>query len=256
MATREDDQSGTNEAEQNSTEPRKLITPPLLMLTAVVLTLSAVVGGLLVTRQPSAPLPIVEFTPRLGLTPDVEIRDDRDGHSAASIDAEALPGELQHERAEAPLAVGEVILTSLSLEDTAAHGSRDADAMEAATETCREALQDVAERLAIRFPAGSTAAAPGDLEAARAFAQHATSCDGIRIMVRGHSDATGDETHNLTLSWERAESVIAALGAAGLDTSRFDPIGFGSRRLSPGAPTERADALSRRVEFAVLPQYH
>jgi outer membrane protein OmpA-like peptidoglycan-associated protein len=252
MAIPKDNRDRTGDAEKQDTEPRKLIMPPLLMLTAAILTLSAVVGGLLVTRQLPGPLPTVEFTPRLGLTPEVEAPA---AHTAAASEAEAAPAGMLHERAEARLVLDDVILTSLSLEDVIGRDTRDGAAGQAADETCRDALQGVAERLAIRFPAGSTTAAPGDLRAARSFAAHAAQCDGIRIMVRGHSDATGDETHNLTLSWERAEAVIASLGAAGLDTSRFDPIGFGSRRLSPGAPVERADALSRRVEFAVLPQH-
>jgi len=124
---------------------------------------------------------------------------------------------------------------------------------EAQAEICRENLQGAADRLSIRFSANSTDAAPEDMDAAFSFAEGVASCSGIRVMVRGHADATGDETQNLLLSWERAESVIEAITAAGHDTVIYEPVGYGSRQLLRDAPVEQAEALNRRVEFSVVP---
>ncbi len=243
---------------------RKLVATPSVLLAAGLFTLSGVAGGFLATGQAlrpsqqnllpmppvadvqpvSAPRPIpvleeVAAAPVVVASPEPEILD-----LALDIEEEALAEEEQ-------------VFTSLSIDAATGRELQRANApalTEEQAETCRTNLQGAADRLSIRFSANSTDAAPEDLDAAFSFAEGVSTCSGLRVLVRGHADATGDETQNLLLSWERAEAVIAAIGAAGHDTAIYEPVGYGSRQLLSNTTPEDAEALNRRVEFAVVPR--
>jgi len=49
----------------------------------------------------------------------------------------------------------------------------------------------------------------------------------LKLGIYGHTDNTGDATHNLKLSDQRAQSVVAALTKAGIESSRLSAKGFG-----------------------------
>ena len=70
------------------------------------------------------------------------------------------------------------------------------------------------------------------------------------VEVRGHTDSDGVEGSNVLLSRGRAESVVAALVARGLDVAQFVAVGVGSAEpvLVDGVEDK---ALSRRVEFVI-----
>jgi len=74
----------------------------------------------------------------------------------------------------------------------------------------------------------------------------------IRLQVQGHSSAEGDPTHNLELSWRRAESVRQYLVSKGVPAERIEAKGFGS--TVPIADNETAEGRrqNRRVEFKVV----
>lgn len=239
---------------------RKLVATPSVLLAAGLFTVSGVAGGFLATSQsprpmattlPAAPFAAVQPVLSPDAAPVLE--------QVAEVEAPSLPPVLEAalEVADATPEEEELVFTSLSVDAATGREERRAATRpvltEAQAEICRENLQGAADRLSVRFSAGSTDAEPQDMDAAYSFAEGVASCSGLRVMVRGHSDATGDETQNLLLSWERAESVIEAIAAAGHDTTFYEPIGFGSRQLLADAPAEQAQALSRRVEFAVVP---
>jgi OOP family OmpA-OmpF porin len=78
------------------------------------------------------------------------------------------------------------------------------------------------------------------------------------LEVQGHTDNVGPEDFNQKLSQQRAESVMAALVAAGIDSGRLQAKGFGSsvdykdhgKDIPNDTPAHRA--MNRRVEFHVL----
>jgi outer membrane protein OmpA-like peptidoglycan-associated protein len=71
------------------------------------------------------------------------------------------------------------------------------------------------------------------------------------VQVQGHTDNVGDPEANLTLSQQRAESVVQWLVAAGVGADRLEAKGYGdSRPLVPNlTPGNRA--RNRRVQFIV-----
>jgi OOP family OmpA-OmpF porin len=71
----------------------------------------------------------------------------------------------------------------------------------------------------------------------------------LNLQVNGHTDNTGDETQNQLLSKARAQSVVAALTALGIDPARLKADGFGQSRPVDNNTTEQGRARNRRVEL-------
>ena len=71
----------------------------------------------------------------------------------------------------------------------------------------------------------------------------------LRISIIGHSSSTGDETHNIELSRQRAQSVVDALKNAKV-TNNIDFDGVGSKKPIPG--TDPKDGKNRRVEISMF----
>ena len=74
----------------------------------------------------------------------------------------------------------------------------------------------------------------------------------LKLSVNGHTDNTGDATHNQQLSEARAAAVVAALEAGGIDGSRLQAKGFGQTEPVADNATEDGKARNRRVELVQL----
>ncbi len=75
----------------------------------------------------------------------------------------------------------------------------------------------------------------------------------LRIRIEGHTDSTGDDQHNQTLSEERAASVRQFLiDEYGLDASRLEAQGFGESRPVDSNDTPEGRQNNRRVELVRL----
>lgn len=72
---------------------------------------------------------------------------------------------------------------------------------------------------------------------------------GLKITVEGHTDNTGDATHNKKLSTARAEAVLNALIGDGIEKSRLIAKGFGAERPLVANDSEENKAKNRRVEL-------
>lgn len=74
----------------------------------------------------------------------------------------------------------------------------------------------------------------------------------LDVEISGHADDTGGEEYNMRLSWQRAESVKAALVARAVDPARISTAGYGD--TLPVAPNDNDEnkALNRRVEIRFL----
>ncbi len=72
------------------------------------------------------------------------------------------------------------------------------------------------------------------------------------LMVAGHTDNAGTDTVNVPLSQQRAQAVIAWLGAKGIDKARLTAAGFGARKPVADNSTEDGRAKNRRVDLIKL----
>ena len=68
------------------------------------------------------------------------------------------------------------------------------------------------------------------------------------IRVEGHTDSTGTESYNQTLSEKRARSVSSALLQQGVNSRRIESVGYGETQ-----PISSNDALNRRVRIVITP---
>jgi OOP family OmpA-OmpF porin len=74
----------------------------------------------------------------------------------------------------------------------------------------------------------------------------------LQVEVQGHTDDTGSEARNASLSEERALAVRDWLSKAGVERDRLIAKGYGATKpLAPNL-TEQNRARNRRVEFVVL----
>ncbi len=72
------------------------------------------------------------------------------------------------------------------------------------------------------------------------------------VEVQGHTDSVGDEALNQRLSQARAESVVAALVAAGVPSEKLLARGYGETRPMFTNKTPGGRLGNRRVQFVVL----
>lgn len=74
----------------------------------------------------------------------------------------------------------------------------------------------------------------------------------LQISIEGHTDNTGDGTHNKKLSTDRATSVLNALVAHGIEKARLSAKGFGAENPLVANDSEENKAKNRRVELVKM----
>ncbi|MBY0302074.1 MULTISPECIES: OmpA family protein [Sphingomonas] len=73
------------------------------------------------------------------------------------------------------------------------------------------------------------------------------------IDVYGHTDSTGSDAYNQTLSERRAASVADYLSSHGVQAARIATRGFGETQPIASNETEEGRAANRRVEIKIVP---
>jgi outer membrane protein OmpA-like peptidoglycan-associated protein len=81
------------------------------------------------------------------------------------------------------------------------------------------------------------------------LAEYMISHEYLTVTIEGHTDSKGDDSHNMQLSQERAESVKHALVGFGVDGSRITAIGYGETRPKASNDTAEGRSLNRRVDY-------
>jgi len=71
----------------------------------------------------------------------------------------------------------------------------------------------------------------------------------FNLTIEGHTDNTGKESFNISLSQKRANAVKAFLARQGIAAERLNAKGFGSSQPVDEKNTEEARAKNRRVEL-------
>jgi outer membrane protein OmpA-like peptidoglycan-associated protein len=76
--------------------------------------------------------------------------------------------------------------------------------------------------------------------------------DDTNILIEGHTDGTGSEDYNLTLSRNRAQSVANELEGVGVGSPRFTIMGYGEAQPVADNDTYEGRQANRRVEIAIM----
>lgn len=71
----------------------------------------------------------------------------------------------------------------------------------------------------------------------------------LNLSIEGHTDNSGNDARNQTLSEERANAVMHDLTEKGIDAKRLKAKGFGSKKPLKSNDTEQNKAENRRVEL-------
>ncbi len=115
------------------------------------------------------------------------------------------------------------------------------------------------DELLLRMPSGITfatdqsAVQPQFRPTLDQVAQTLVEYPKTMIDVVGHTDATGSEAYNQTLSERRARSVADYLASHGVDSVRMATTGYGKMRPIASNETAEGRADNRRVEIKIVP---
>ena len=131
----------------------------------------------------------------------------------------------------------------------AGDGAGDNAVSEAAVATCQDDVNTVVAAKEINFKMGSAYMPDSSLAVVKEVAEALKPCDGVALAVGGHTDATGSDDVNQTLSQARADAVKAALVENGLSADSITATGFGSSK--PKVEGAGANEANRRIEFTL-----
>ncbi|NIB40211.1 OmpA family protein [Pseudomaricurvus alkylphenolicus] len=201
-------------------------------------TKNAVLGALLVGL---ASLPLGAATVEEGLSKEVFlIQEKPDAKALASI-------MFPHTQAKKP----KFKLRGIRFSDDPAQG---ASAPQTSTMNESEAPeQGMAVGFNISFDVNSTRILPATQEYLDAIGEMMVleQTSGVKLMITGHADASGEADYNLNLSEGRAKEVAKYLTQKfNIEPDRIMTKGFGE--TSPLPKADPFDGLNRRVEFHPL----
>jgi outer membrane protein OmpA-like peptidoglycan-associated protein len=101
------------------------------------------------------------------------------------------------------------------------------------------------------FAPGSASLEPASTEQLTNIAAILQAFPKVDIRIGGYTDNTGDPAVNLTLSQERATTVMGELAKLDVDPSRMDAKGYGEEHPVADNATEAGRTLNRRISLRV-----
>jgi len=104
----------------------------------------------------------------------------------------------------------------------------------------------------IRFKSNSAELLTQSRVILETFAAYLRNNPTVRVSIEGHTDNIGDPQANLTLSTERAYSVLAYLQDHGVHGKRLAFKGWGDKKPIASNQTAEGRAKNRRTEFVML----
>jgi len=105
----------------------------------------------------------------------------------------------------------------------------------------------------ILFATGKSNLSADSQTALTQFAASLNANPDTDVQIYGHTDSTGSDATNQTLSEQRAASVKNFLNSKGVSSARITTQGFGSSQPVADNSTKAGQAQNRRVEVYILP---
>ncbi|QDE92786.1 cell envelope biogenesis protein OmpA [Myxococcus xanthus] len=101
----------------------------------------------------------------------------------------------------------------------------------------------------VQFPVGQSTLSDSERRNLDAIADYLKANPGVSLRIEGHTDNTGPEELNRTLSQERADAVRQYLIQQGIESSRLTAKGYGPTQPIASNDTPEGRSANRRVEF-------
>ncbi|MBL0693944.1 OmpA family protein [Comamonas sp. JC664] len=101
----------------------------------------------------------------------------------------------------------------------------------------------------VQFPVGQSTLSDSERRNLDAVADYLKANPRVSLRIEGHTDNTGPEELNRTLSQERADAVRQYLIQQGIESSRLTAKGFGPDQPIASNETHEGRSANRRVEF-------
>jgi len=120
-------------------------------------------------------------------------------------------------------------------------------------------VQQQGDKLLVAFPGdllfdtGSSSLAPGAYSRLDQLADTLNRYPDTDVIVKGHTDGSGSESFNQTLSEQRADAVRRYLIGRGVSPARVSSIGFGKSMPLATNATPEGRQQNRRVEIELRP---
>ncbi|MEL6875346.1 MAG: OmpA family protein [Pseudomonadota bacterium] len=105
----------------------------------------------------------------------------------------------------------------------------------------------------VTFPVNSSAIQPEFRDTLLSVANTLSEYEKSYIDVYGHTDSTGTDEYNQSLSERRADSVANFLANSGVQRARVETRGYGESQPIASNSTEEGRATNRRVELKIVP---
>jgi outer membrane protein OmpA-like peptidoglycan-associated protein len=106
----------------------------------------------------------------------------------------------------------------------------------------------------VLFDVDSAALKPGSYNEINRVANVLVQYPQTNIQIAGHTDSTGSEVYNQSLSERRAMSVQNALANQGVAPMRMRTVGFGETQPVADNSTDYGRQMNRRVVVTIAPQ--
>jgi outer membrane protein OmpA-like peptidoglycan-associated protein len=124
-----------------------------------------------------------------------------------------------------------------------------------AAKACEVSMAELLKDRQIRFRTSKADISPESANLLDELAKAAKQCpDAGTIAVQGHTDSVGAAASNKVLSQARADAVVAALAARGVNKGVLRAEGFGLDKPIATNDTVEGRAQNRRIEFRVSPK--
>lgn len=107
--------------------------------------------------------------------------------------------------------------------------------------------------LYINFENGKSNIRPESQQQITQVADMLAQNPSVHVSIEGHTDNAGTSTTNQKLSESRANAVLNAIVAKGIEKNRLSAKGWGQTKPIADNATENGRALNRRVEIVKMP---
>jgi uncharacterized repeat protein (TIGR01451 family) len=118
------------------------------------------------------------------------------------------------------------------------------------TGRCAEVVEKQMQKDMIRFADALAEITPDSADLLDDIAQSLLECPTVRFEVGGHTADTSEGT--VALSMQRAQAVVTALVARGIDEDRLIAQGYGGTRPLAAPATTEGQARNERISFMAL----